>query len=110
MLMSVREKDPQMGCPAFPFIDQGKDLGYKRERKTKERALGLRCTSPLWVGLAGPVDDNESVCMLQTCSSPALQAGTIVLVMMLLSVTGAIGRCHRLDAVPGSALTMRHGQ
>jgi hypothetical protein len=90
-----------MGCPAFSFIDQGKDLGYKRERKTKkERALGL----------VGPIDDNESVCMLQPYSSPALQAGTVVLVMMFLSVTGAIGRCHRSDAVPGSALTMWHGQ
>jgi hypothetical protein len=98
--------------PSLPFYRPREGPGVQeRERKTKkERALGLRCTSPPWVGLAGPVDDNESVCMLQTCSSPALQVGTVVLVMMLLSVTGAIGRCHRLDAVPGSALTMRHGQ
>jgi hypothetical protein len=27
------KKDPQVGCPSFPFIDQGKDQGYTRERK-----------------------------------------------------------------------------
>jgi hypothetical protein len=50
------EELAQMGRLPFPFIDQGKDLGYMREterkrkrrkRKTKrEEALGLRCPSP----------------------------------------------------------------
>jgi hypothetical protein len=26
-----------MGCPAFPFVDQGKDLGYTREREKEEK-------------------------------------------------------------------------
>jgi hypothetical protein len=26
-----------MGCLTFPFIDQGKDLGYMRERERKEK-------------------------------------------------------------------------
>jgi hypothetical protein len=26
-----------MGCPAFPFIDQGKDLGYSREKEKKKK-------------------------------------------------------------------------
>jgi hypothetical protein len=26
-----------MGHPAFPFIDQGKDLGYMREREKEEK-------------------------------------------------------------------------
>jgi hypothetical protein len=62
-----------MGRPTFPFIGQGKDLGYKREgerqrkrrkEKIEERAPGLRCPSPPWVGPAGPVDNNEGVHML----------------------------------------------
>jgi hypothetical protein len=55
---------PPKGHPAFPFIDQGKGLGYTREterkrnrrkRKTeRKRALGLRrLSSP-----AGPTDDD----------------------------------------------------
>jgi hypothetical protein len=45
-----------MGCLAFPFIDQGKELGYTRERERKrkrrkrkteeKRALGLCRPSP----------------------------------------------------------------
>jgi hypothetical protein len=27
---------PGLGHPAFPFIDQGKDLGYERERKRRK--------------------------------------------------------------------------
>jgi hypothetical protein len=26
-----------MWCPAFPFIDQGKDLGYTKERERKRK-------------------------------------------------------------------------
>jgi hypothetical protein len=56
-----------MGRPAFPFIDQGKDLGYTRERKRrkrktgKKRALGLCLPSPLPAGPAGPADNNGGV-------------------------------------------------
>jgi hypothetical protein len=48
-----------MGRPAFPFIDQGKDLGYTREREKnrgkrkieEEIALGL-CRPPPPVGVS----------------------------------------------------------
>jgi hypothetical protein len=30
-----------MGRPVFPFIDQGKDLGYKRERERGREEGGL---------------------------------------------------------------------
>jgi hypothetical protein len=33
VLLSVGKNPPQMGCLAFPFIDQGKELGYTRERE-----------------------------------------------------------------------------
>jgi hypothetical protein len=33
----VLENLAQMGCPAFPFIDQGKDQGYTREREKEEK-------------------------------------------------------------------------
>jgi hypothetical protein len=50
-------------------MDQGKDLGYTREREVEKRkrrkrkierkgALGLRCPSPPYAGPAGLVDDN----------------------------------------------------
>jgi hypothetical protein len=33
-----RKRIPLMGCPAFPFIGQGKDSGYTRERdRERER-------------------------------------------------------------------------
>jgi hypothetical protein len=46
----VKKRIPLMGRSAFPFIGQGKDLGYTRERKKKKRkrkieeetALGTR--------------------------------------------------------------------
>jgi hypothetical protein len=37
VLLSIGKSSPQMGCLAFPFIDQGKDLGYTRERMKKEK-------------------------------------------------------------------------
>jgi hypothetical protein len=43
----IEREIPLMGHLAFPFIGQGKDLGYTRERKTeKEIVLGLCCPSP----------------------------------------------------------------
>jgi hypothetical protein len=61
----IEKETPLMGCPAFPFIGQGKDLGYTRERKTeKEIAPGLCCPSPPRAGPVCPVDDNEGVRIL----------------------------------------------
>jgi hypothetical protein len=31
-----------MGCPTFLFIDQGKDLGYTREREKEEKKKGKK--------------------------------------------------------------------
>jgi hypothetical protein len=77
----------QMGHPVFPFIYQGKDLGYTRERERKrkrrkrkietKRALGLRLPSPPQVGPAGPADDNGSVLTSQPYLSLVLQAGVV---------------------------------
>jgi hypothetical protein len=36
------EKLAQVGRPVFPFIDQGKDLGYMRERGKEEREKAKR--------------------------------------------------------------------
>jgi hypothetical protein len=52
----------------------------------------------------GPTDDNEGVCILRLCPSPALQAGVVVLVMILLSVIGATSRHRRLAVAPRSSL------
>jgi hypothetical protein len=101
VLLSVGKSLLQMECLAFPFIDQGKDLGYTRERereneereKTEEkRALGLCRPSPLQVGPTGHSVDNEGVHTSQPCPSSVLQAGATVLVVVPLSVTGAIAR------------------
>jgi hypothetical protein len=86
-----------MGRPAFPFIDQGKNLGYTRERKKRKRktemkgALELRRPPPPRAGPVGPTDDSGSVRTPQPCPSLALQAGATVLVVGPLSVTGATG-------------------
>jgi hypothetical protein len=80
VLLSIK-KLAQMGRPAFPFIDQGKDLRYtgegEKEKKVKKRALGLRRPSPPQAGLVGPADDNRSVHTSQPYPSLVLQAGAI---------------------------------
>jgi hypothetical protein len=74
VLLNGRKKI-STGCPGFPFIGQGKDLRYMREREReieKEIALGLYCPSPPRTGLAGPVDDNEGMRVLWLHLSPVL--------------------------------------
>jgi hypothetical protein len=104
-----------MGHPSFPLIDQGKDLGYTREKKRnrgerkteRKRALGLRCPSPLRAGPTGPADDNEGVRMSRPRPSLVLQTGAVVLFVASLSVTVAIGRRHCSTAAP--RLTLARG-
>jgi hypothetical protein len=70
----IKKEIPLMGRPTFPFIGQGKDLGYTREREReieKATALGLCCPSP-WVGLVGLVDENEGMRILRLYLSPVL--------------------------------------
>jgi hypothetical protein len=71
VLLSV-ENLARMEHPAFPFTDQGKDLGYTRERERekeerektkKKRALGLHRPSPQ-AGPPGPTDNNGSMHVL----------------------------------------------
>jgi hypothetical protein len=87
-----------MGRPAFPFIGQGKDLGYTRERTEKGIPPGLCRPSPLWAGPAGPVVDYEGVCILWLRLSLVLQVGVAVFGHGSLSVTGPIGRRRHLAA------------
>jgi hypothetical protein len=68
VLLSGQKKIPN-GVPNLSLIDQGKELGYTRERERrkrkieKERALGLRCPSPPWAGPVGLADDHRDISM-----------------------------------------------
>jgi hypothetical protein len=108
MLLSDRKRDSPMRRPTFPFIGQGKDAGYMRERRKEEREKTKKETAP---GLCrpspppvGPADDNEGVRMLRLCPSPVLQVSIAVLIMIPLSVTGAIGRRRSSATTPRPTL------
>jgi hypothetical protein len=71
VLLSGQKKIPN-GVPNLSLIDQGKELGYTRERERererkrkieKERAPGLRCPSPPWAGPVGLADDHRDISM-----------------------------------------------
>jgi hypothetical protein len=92
----VLEKDlPQMGRPDFPFIGQGKDLGYtgERERGQEERE-NREGESP---GAALPFSSARGSCWSYRWQRRCAHIAT-------LSITNAIGRCRRL----GLGAPVRH--
>jgi hypothetical protein len=82
-----------MGHLAFPFIDQGKDLGYtgERERKRKRRKRGREPWSYATLSSAG---------MSYWSCRRQRRRGHVA----TFFITGAIGRCHRL----GHSAPIRH--
>ena len=71
---------PFVERPASPFTDEGEGIGYMREREKSEEEEGLRghdALHLLYVGPAGPIDDDGDSSTSRPCLSLALYVGVV---------------------------------
>ena len=69
---------PFQGRPSSPFIDEGEDTGYTREREIREEEdVDGGAHHLLYVGPISPVDDDGDGFMSRPRSSLALYMGVV---------------------------------